>query len=335
MADEVKRLKYFKGEFLQQQDFIDEQYYHRRLRYLHNRWLHGSGIAYGLEVERIDKMTVRVMPGMGIVNIIENGEQLGKEGILTTQKDINLTPGGKNAEIYIAIGFGETDGDPADSQGRKMRIIESPNCRALPPGSQKPDNQSDLLLATVTLNNNGDEILNISDSSRKKVGMRGDIEATGVRFAVDGINNSLWPWMQGESGQAGQPSSKLLVTALLSEFSGDVMVTGSVKYDGVVKAYAVINAKGSNTKQQILRQFGLDKTEPFKKNIDSQSNTLSYTLKWSQNIDYPVVQVTWFEEGESLFFEQVNPLTQQSVTFKIKRSDETIIEPSRIMITVS
>src|SRR6478609_6427526 len=47
MADPVKRLNYFKGQFLAAADFNDEQAYHVARRRAHNRLLHTWGIADG------------------------------------------------------------------------------------------------------------------------------------------------------------------------------------------------------------------------------------------------------------------------------------------------
>src|SRR4051812_35671729 len=46
----LKRLNYFKYQFLNAQDFVDEQAYHRRLLWAHNQALHSPGVASGLEV---------------------------------------------------------------------------------------------------------------------------------------------------------------------------------------------------------------------------------------------------------------------------------------------
>ena len=45
-----KRVRYFDGQFLQDQDFIDEQNYQLDREHRHNRLLHGPGIADGLTV---------------------------------------------------------------------------------------------------------------------------------------------------------------------------------------------------------------------------------------------------------------------------------------------
>jgi hypothetical protein len=67
----VERIRYFTGRHMTARDFHDADAYHRSFRHLHNRVLHGSGIACGLEVEphwnadcRGDRVIVRC--GMAI-----------------------------------------------------------------------------------------------------------------------------------------------------------------------------------------------------------------------------------------------------------------------------
>lgn len=44
------RNKYFDGKFMASRDFVDEQDYHRQLRYIHNQYLHGTGTVCGLKL---------------------------------------------------------------------------------------------------------------------------------------------------------------------------------------------------------------------------------------------------------------------------------------------
>lgn len=46
----LERIRYFTGRHMTARDFTDADAYHRTMRHLHNRVLHGAGIACGLEV---------------------------------------------------------------------------------------------------------------------------------------------------------------------------------------------------------------------------------------------------------------------------------------------
>lgn len=64
MAQE-KRVNYFQGMMLVDQDFKDDQYYHRQMRHNHNLELHTWGVVRGLDVS-IDKTVVTVTEGLAI-----------------------------------------------------------------------------------------------------------------------------------------------------------------------------------------------------------------------------------------------------------------------------
>ena len=51
--DVVKRVRFFDGQYLQDQDFVDEQHYHIDRQRRHNRTLHVGGIADGLGVTSV------------------------------------------------------------------------------------------------------------------------------------------------------------------------------------------------------------------------------------------------------------------------------------------
>jgi hypothetical protein len=62
----IKRLNYFNHQFLEEQDFRDEQHYHVEMRRRLNRSLHVWGIAEGLEVSRRGDREITVEPGFAI-----------------------------------------------------------------------------------------------------------------------------------------------------------------------------------------------------------------------------------------------------------------------------
>ena len=55
---EVKRMRYFDGLFLKQEEFNLEQNYHIRMRRLHNRHLHTQGIVWGLDLKVVSGQVV-------------------------------------------------------------------------------------------------------------------------------------------------------------------------------------------------------------------------------------------------------------------------------------
>jgi hypothetical protein len=65
LPKQVKRLNYFTGEYLIDEDFRAEQAYHITMRRLHNSRLHGSGVVDGLEVN-VSGGKVTVEPGLAL-----------------------------------------------------------------------------------------------------------------------------------------------------------------------------------------------------------------------------------------------------------------------------
>jgi hypothetical protein len=61
-----KRVRFFDGQYLQDQDFIDEQKYHLDRERRHLRLLHGPGIAEGLAVAAGPANQVIVAPGTAV-----------------------------------------------------------------------------------------------------------------------------------------------------------------------------------------------------------------------------------------------------------------------------
>jgi hypothetical protein len=78
------RMNFFEGQLLRAEDLRTEQDYHRQMRCLHNRLLHGWGIVDGYGVED-DGGTVLVGPGVAI-------DSLGRELVLPESARIELPP---------------------------------------------------------------------------------------------------------------------------------------------------------------------------------------------------------------------------------------------------
>jgi hypothetical protein len=62
----IKRLNYFNHQFLEEQDFRDEQQYHLEMRRRLNRSLHIWGVVEGLQVARTGNREVTVEPGFAL-----------------------------------------------------------------------------------------------------------------------------------------------------------------------------------------------------------------------------------------------------------------------------
>ena len=151
MKDYVsQRLRYFNGQFLEEDDFADEQAYHLNRRRLHNQHLHTSGIIKGLEVHREDSKRIRVKAGMAL-------DSWGREIILNDDiiKDIkDITP--SDGLICVWIEYCEVkieNQDDADAN-TATRVEEKPIVNV---GSSFPDKSGNsyVMLSRFRLNDNG------------------------------------------------------------------------------------------------------------------------------------------------------------------------------------
>lgn len=114
MAQE-KRVNYFQGMMLVDQDFKDDQYYHRQMRHNHNLELHTWGVVRGLDVT-IDKTVVSVTEGWAI-------DATGKEIWWTGGA---IQPAGSAADgSYLVVEPSEELRDTySQMAGKYLRVID-------------------------------------------------------------------------------------------------------------------------------------------------------------------------------------------------------------------
>ncbi|NJM70171.1 MAG: hypothetical protein HC862_08035 [Scytonema sp. RU_4_4] len=158
---EVKRLNYFNSQFLEENDFIDEQKYHRYMRHLHNRELHSWGIVSGLEVTQIATQKLSISSGVAI-------DKNGHEIVLPSNQERELSNLGREVDVWITIQYAETK-DEADRRqvgavDNYIRTTERPNLIATK--DFPPNDGSVIVLAQIRLDANAN-ISNIDSSKRK------------------------------------------------------------------------------------------------------------------------------------------------------------------------
>lgn len=93
------RVRFYDGQFLQDQDFIDEQKYHIDRQQRHNCSLHVAGIVSGLEVNAAkEKNQLQVTPGIAI-------DPEGRQIVLSQPQNVPVEIDG-----WLYIVFGQTPG---------------------------------------------------------------------------------------------------------------------------------------------------------------------------------------------------------------------------------
>ena len=108
----VKRLNYFNHQFLEEQDFKEEQNYHVELRRLHNRVFHSWGVAQGLEVRKRkgSDREITIDPGTAI-------DAQGREIILTDEVTQDLSEFARDPHVDVTIAYKEEKTDLTTAGG--------------------------------------------------------------------------------------------------------------------------------------------------------------------------------------------------------------------------
>ena len=185
---EIKRMRYFQHEFLDAEDFNDEQEYHRQMRYRHNRDFHTWGIGHGLEVglaedqETGSETKVTVNPGTAV-----DGE--GKEIILPLSRTIDFDQPAYQGDTsyYITIKWHEQPGLPRQEDSSK-RWEEVPDIDVTADSPQ--DSDMNLVLACVKLRGNK-TVESIDPSGRKYAALEiGDATVTTFKIADGAVTTA-------------------------------------------------------------------------------------------------------------------------------------------------
>ncbi len=101
MSDPIDRPNYFNGQLLTAADLTSEQEYFRQKLKRHNRFLHGRGVVYGLELNLQANLLV-VQPGLAL-------DCAGNE-ILVAQKQMADLPD-LIQDLYVVIAYKEYGAD--------------------------------------------------------------------------------------------------------------------------------------------------------------------------------------------------------------------------------
>ncbi|MBW4631785.1 MAG: hypothetical protein KME30_07735 [Iphinoe sp. HA4291-MV1] len=164
----TKRLRYFNNQFLQEQDFIDEQNYHVDRQRRHNRLLHSAGVADGLDVTITGTTQVQVSPGTAIdgkgrqilVPQIDSVDVKDSKGELFKQ--------GQSVFLVMSYTEPEVESDPTTVGGPgATRWLEQAKFDCFDSGSVPGDDEIFLRLAQLEIGENGK--VNIVNTKGRKI----------------------------------------------------------------------------------------------------------------------------------------------------------------------
>lgn len=155
-----KRLRYYDGQFLKDQDMIDEQKYHiDRLRRL-SRILQVSGISEGLAVTGAGTDRVSVSPGTAV-------DIKGRLIVLSTAQIVSVASF-RSRSVSLSISYQKIESDLAtDGTEDNRRWQEKPQIQAVLAGSTLPPEA--VVLANLTITPDG--IVAVDNSARQYSGL--------------------------------------------------------------------------------------------------------------------------------------------------------------------
>lgn len=168
-----KRVRFFDGQFLQDQDFIDEQKYHLDRERRQSRLLNITGIVSGLMVIKGGAYQVTVAKGVAV-------DTQGRQLVLATETNLRLPDTFANKQgIALHLVYRESPSDLAQTGGEgARRWDESPKIVALAPDGTAavvPDGASStwdgptVLLAQLAVATNGD--VTVDTTVARKAGL--------------------------------------------------------------------------------------------------------------------------------------------------------------------
>ncbi len=220
-----KRMHYFTGQLLREQDFSQDQSYHADRQHRHNRLLHSSGIAEGLQVSRnTDTGQPEVAPGTAVDDqgrqIVLQDAAWYNDRILTPDETtgrftLDVTPY-TNQTVDVFTSYHEQESDEAEVGGAGLtRAYELPRLEIVPQGHVATGDMP-MILARLTVDAAG-QISTLDIAPRHYAGLR---LPGGATLSTDG---------------AGQTSltSDLRVSGR-ANLTGDLRVSGHADFGGNV-----------------------------------------------------------------------------------------------------
>lgn len=213
-----RRLRYFDGQFLREQDFIDEQRYHldreRRLA----RTAHSPGVVDGLTVTAVPnapKVTVgpgTALDGHGRLLVrVDAGDPLDLTDLVNRDGDV---------AVVVALSYVEAEAD-APQGGASPRWREAPRVAAFLDGARDAPSQDDApRLARVMLHPDGTASVDADAlAPRSGLAVRGALDVAGPASFPGGIDG-------GVSADGTPPQVRA---------AGGLRVTGDPAFDSSVR----------------------------------------------------------------------------------------------------
>lgn len=263
MANDVKRLNYFKGQFLRENDFLGEQTYHVQHQRDHQRMLHTPGIASGLDVPQpaSGATAVTVQAGIGY-------DDQGRRIVLADNFVLELAAFPAGQSVFVTIAYDEQPSDPTSETGitGSTRVTEKPIVAGSLTAPANPNAQ--LVLAKV--NRSGAIVTSPIDvSGRLNAGVKGgDLIVTSLTMSSSSVVPAQWPSVRTTASLQATMTGSLQVNGTL----GATALATSLVNTNAIANLAVTNAKIADLSVTTTKIVDANVTTP--KLADLSVNTL-------------------------------------------------------------
>jgi predicted acyltransferase (DUF342 family) len=197
-----KRTRFFDGQFLTDQDFVDEQKYHLDRQRRHQRLLHVSGICEGLQVRATGDNTVTVDPGTAVD---PDGRTLALAGAVAVDLPAGTFNGKTGVTVYLTYQELTTDQQKGRGSADDTRWLERPAVVTSLPGALWTESSEPVPLARLSLDSRG--VVTVDAGVREYSGVRlpgAAADAPTLRATPAGevrLNGSLT--VDGDAGVGG------------------------------------------------------------------------------------------------------------------------------------
>jgi hypothetical protein len=221
-------MRYFNGQFLQETDFQAEQAYHLDRQRRHNRTLHTSGIAQGLDVTaNLGANDVQVASGTAI-------DEDGRMIVLENGSDpLSIRPEHHGKTVLLVISYDDEPSDPATVGGNgATRIHEKPKLEFFVEGADPlPGAGTHIRLARLEITSGG-TIGAHHTSVRDGAGVRlGDtLELRGVTLTRGDVDPSQWSTLNLGAARRVDVDGNLRVSGSLE---ANDLATGLVSHSAI------------------------------------------------------------------------------------------------------
>jgi hypothetical protein len=235
---ELKRMRYYDGLYLKQEEFKRDQEYHRRLHRMHNCHLHSHGIVTGLRItigNADDEILVKSGIALDRYFDEENEEYISREIFLASDTEVQLLETGGYSvgdSVYVWVNFDERVADMDTSCGPEPKHwLER---AVIGHSTTKPTQQEQQLKiilgkVNITENNriNEENIVEVEpngDPVRLYAGFTAKMLATNTLTLKDDAIAGGWAYLDGKLFDGSK--NGIEVKSEHTNFSKDVSIQG-------------------------------------------------------------------------------------------------------------